>query len=538
MSSAQKCADRLREQAYETLAPQIKALEDELQDFNKLFADKILGIGYRLEALRRAELPATESILGEYLRDDMRKRDIEGDMLVNFTRGLRTKETQAEILASLLDCAANCFPRAALFAVRGDMFKGWSSRGFSDSAAEAISSDEFRRADCPWLLEAFKSGTWTEIAALPDTGSLRYMREESSGGWRIYPLYVIGRPVAVLLAGEAEGFAGRPKVLSALMDCAALRLENVALKIIKTPGKSAPAASAGAATVEAKPLFDAYSAPQPPAEPPIVVLNLNLTSPVEIPAPAEFIVDSYYEPDVSRPNPLAELKLAEPPIVVLDLNLTSPVEIPAPAEYIVDSHYEPDDSRPNPLAELKLAEPPIVVLDLNLASPVEIPTLAEFIVDSHYEPDVLLPNPLAELKLAEPPPEPSVGIQAVEATAETARPAAQTDACFATLRLMSNSETEKLDMAARRFAELLVSEIRQYNENTVAEGRKNRDLYKRLQRNMDRSREMYERRVSPTIASRVDYLHEEFVRVLADGDAEAFGEGYPGPICRGVNGTL
>ena len=388
MSSVQKCADRLQEQAHKILTPQVQALEDELQDVSRLLAARIRSIGYKLEALRHTELPAAEPVLNDFLRDDIQKRDLESEMLALFTRGLRTKETQEEILTSLLDSAVNCFPRVALFAARGGMFKGWSSRGFSDSTAGIISSDCFRQADCPLLMEVLQNGDQAESAGLPDTGSLRLMREESSGAWRLYPLHVLGRPAAILLAGEADGSGGRPRALAALMDCAALRLENVALKIIQTLTASAPA-NADAGVFAGKSLHETSS--------------------------AEYAGES---------EPVEEIPASEP-------------------------------SEPAPAA----------------------------------------------------PPQP-----------------------------VTNPEAEQLHAASRRFAELLVSEIMLYNEDAVAEGRKNRDLYGRLMGEMNRSREMYEKRVAPTVAGRVDYLHDEFVRILGDGDAGAFGDGYPGAHIREQTG--
>jgi hypothetical protein len=90
-------------------------------------------------------------------------------------------------------------------------------------------------------------------------------------------------------------------------------------------------------------------------------------------------------------------------------------------------------------------------------------------------------------------------------------------------------EEEKLHSDAKRFARLLVSEIKLYNENPVAEGRQNGDLYLRLKRDIDRSREMYEKRISPIVARKIDYFHDEIVRILGDNDLSTLGSDYPGP---------
>ena len=81
---------------------------------------------------------------------------------------------------------------------------------------------------------------------------------------------------------------------------------------------------------------------------------------------------------------------------------------------------------------------------------------------------------------------------------------------------------------ARRFARLLISEIKLYNEQKVAEGRVEHDLYDRLREYIDRSREMYDKRVKAEVASRYDYFHGELVNTLAEGDVSKLGSNYPG----------
>ena len=73
--------------------------------------------------------------------------------------------------------------------------------------------------------------------------------------------------------------------------------------------------------------------------------------------------------------------------------------------------------------------------------------------------------------------------------------------------------------SARRYARLLVSEIKLYHEPAVIDGRRDRDLATRLGGEIARARVMYEQRVPPTCASARDYFHDELVRTLADGDA-------------------
>jgi hypothetical protein len=73
--------------------------------------------------------------------------------------------------------------------------------------------------------------------------------------------------------------------------------------------------------------------------------------------------------------------------------------------------------------------------------------------------------------------------------------------------------------AARRYAKLLVSEIKLYHSAEVAAGRRDRDLGTRLGGEIARARLLYEQRV-PARARAADYFHEELVRTLAEGDEQ------------------
>lgn len=93
---------------------------------------------------------------------------------------------------------------------------------------------------------------------------------------------------------------------------------------------------------------------------------------------------------------------------------------------------------------------------------------------------------------------------------------------------VSSEEERRLHNDARRFARLLISEIKLYNEQKVAEGRYEHDLYDRLREYIDRSREMYDKRVKAEVAARYDYFHGELVNTLAEGDVSKLGSNYPG----------
>lgn len=76
---------------------------------------------------------------------------------------------------------------------------------------------------------------------------------------------------------------------------------------------------------------------------------------------------------------------------------------------------------------------------------------------------------------------------------------------------------------ARRYARLLVSEIKLYHEDSIAAGRRDRDLGSRLGGEIARARVLYEQRVPPHVRARAPYFDDEIVRTLADGDASLLG---------------
>jgi len=115
-------------------------------------------------------------------------------------------------------------------------------------------------------------------------------------------------------------------------------------------------------------------------------------------------------------------------------------------------------------------------------------------------------------------------------TAPPLRPAAFTPspppapaAAPAAARPAPAPEDQKAHEDAKRFARLVVSEIKLYNEAKVTEGRKTRDIYERLKEDIERGRQMYSDRVPAPIRDASDYFQDELVRILAGGDAAALG---------------
>jgi hypothetical protein len=87
--------------------------------------------------------------------------------------------------------------------------------------------------------------------------------------------------------------------------------------------------------------------------------------------------------------------------------------------------------------------------------------------------------------------------------------------------------TDEARDKARRFAKLLVEEIKLYNQTKVAEGRTHHDLYIRLREDIEKSRAAYQKRYGETVRD-VDYFSQELVRILADNNRSMLGPGFQG----------
>ena len=90
-----------------------------------------------------------------------------------------------------------------------------------------------------------------------------------------------------------------------------------------------------------------------------------------------------------------------------------------------------------------------------------------------------------------------------------------------------DSDTRKKHEEAMRFARLLVSEIKLYNEAKVQQGRSNNGIYNLMRDDIERSRQLYKERVPEPIRSRTNYFNDELIRIVADGDASAMGQSLP-----------
>lgn len=145
-----------------------------------------------------------------------------------------------------------------------------------------------------------------------------------------------------------------------------------------------------------------------------------------------------------------------------------------------------------------------------------------------------MPAPLAAAPVStpaspEPRPDPA---PAPAPVAVTSRAAASVVSRYAPAPNPATAELEKSDprhAAARRLARLSVSEIKLYHEDEVKAGREAKDLWKRLTADIGLATQTFEKRVDKEVRERFDYLYDEILRQLAEGDASKLGPDAPKP---------
>jgi hypothetical protein len=70
---------------------------------------------------------------------------------------------------------------------------------------------------------------------------------------------------------------------------------------------------------------------------------------------------------------------------------------------------------------------------------------------------------------------------------------------------------------AKRLARLIMGDIVLYNQDKIAEGIKNDNLFKLLEKELELGRRYYEKNVDPDVAVQVDYFNLAVVDILVKG---------------------
>jgi len=394
---------------------------------------------------------------------------------------IERQPTHADILSALLRAAVQFAERGALFVIRNEQAIGWRECEASDPTnVELIGGVSLPlTADTLLARAAHSHSAWSGARAENADDSL--LMDQLGGDPRAVaavPLVVRGKVVAVLYADSTSGETNAVNVdaLELLTRVAAMAV-NLAAAPRAVPEKQAVA--------EVSPAADSH--PQTSAIPTEAVHEDESAYTTEIePQPAEV---------VAAPSIQEVSVTAEPEFV--------PAEAPEPTVEEVPIATEPE------------------VVHQEVASPVEAISAApetENVSEAQPEPasEAVSPAPAA----------PSFPSQYASPLGSARRyGVSEPD-----LPIEVGEDERRLHNDARRFARLLVSEIKLYNEPKVKEGRDRSDIYDRLRDDIDRSRQMYDKRVAPPVAARHDYFHQELVNTLAEGDPAKLGDSYPGAV--------
>jgi hypothetical protein len=444
-------------------------------------------------------------------------------------RTLEGARSQSELLREMLPALSERVARAVVLVIRDGVATAWSGIGFADG--ELLRSWRADVAESPALALVLETTRPVRINAGGDAVIAGWLAgEQAPEEALLVPVVLRGKLMGAVYVDRLAGHPWDPESAQTLVaqvcwlidtlqyrgDAAPMLAEPVALESPAAPDTT-PATAPHAVIPPAGPPSDPGTVQdEPPVDDPSVTMKVDLP-PADEESPAEAeeaVVEAEPADETDAPTEeTAELagetfEPAEPvePQPELDQPETHEFE-PAETDFEPAAEGPQDEFEPaaeGPQDEFEPAEPEPAEIDR--AEPPEVPAGAEppAEVQPVEPPEPEEPEGADSKFLDEPPP-----VQPVQPPPDL--PAEEV------------SEDEAQREEARRFARLLVSEIKLYNEEQVERGRESRDLYNRLQEDIDRSREMFDKRISPEIRDKQDFFKDELVRILADGDPDLLG---------------
>ncbi|MDT5268902.1 MAG: hypothetical protein QOH49_1088 [Acidobacteriota bacterium] len=458
--------ERLRAQLNEALARMSERLEEPAAE-----GDAPLAVAVA-EHLRNARNLGIEAAAAESSRA---RASSDIALIKAAVDELDAQHTQAEVLNALVNRAAAFAPRVAFFVIKSERATGWRARGLEGTVGDDSVRELSLAVESDTLLgEVVRArSTW---AGEPGSHAEDHTIYQHFGGeppQRIVAVPLIAREkaVAVLYADSAG------------QDADAVNLEAIET-LVRVAGMAVELLAARRPTAEAAPARPAAAAPAPSPAPP------------EQPRHEEPKHEEARHEEAAPPQPSFEAQPTgfEPQPVAAEAQ-------PEPeSSFSVEPQAEPSFNEP--------AEPSFIT------TPEHTPSFGG-------QPEFSQPESFTATPSA---PEPEPAAQPISPLGSARRYGAM-DMDFP---VEVNEEEKRYHNEARRFARLLVSEIKLYNEQKVREGRDASDLYERLREDIDRSRQMYDKRVRPEVSSRYDYFDHELVNMLAEGDRNKLGAGYPG----------
>ena len=484
---------------------------------------------------------------------------------------ISNQTSQAAILKTLVQHAAQFTPRGAFFIVKNEHFVGWRVFGKEESADEqSVREIFFPVASSTILGESVRSLSAVESSYGNFVGDSIFLNKLEFGQPnRMFaiPLVARGRGVAVLYADYgAEGEGVNVEALETLVRFAGLTVEVLASSQTAKPSQ---AVSQPSGYVEenrqveelGEQDFETEHKPESYVQPSVSEAEIHSV-------PSESVVEETVEELAEEDyQPIAQEDSFS---TRTDVQIESPqTDFNSDYQYsdkeVQDEDFEIEQVSENePLVEEVRAEQPIEeTYSWNQSATPEVQEEVEEFESTVSETGFSTPavndyqfetNDSPTNRFEETPQFETTGsfsfdkadksfsyestngkadttFEPVETVSETvATPPVKTRFSDRNvdLPIEVGEEERRLHNDARRFARLLVSEIKLYNEQKVKEGRDSADLYERLREAIDRSREMYDKRVQPPVAAKFDYFHYELVSTLAEGEETKLGEDYPG----------
>jgi hypothetical protein len=558
--------------------------------FDEAFSSS-LSEHLRLARDEGAKIAATAMAEAEKLSEQTAAVELKYDAIRDAVNDISTKDTQSAILKSLVQHAETFAPRGAFFIIKNEHFAGWKVFGAGEQADDAIREVHFPASQDTILgkaVSSLSSVTSRGGEYANDNAFLSPLGFDQPRQMVALPLVARGRGVAVLYVdeGSSEVEINRD-ALETLVRVAGLTVELLAsMQTAHEENRTVAAADFENARHDEEPQAPAYgggfetftppAVPAAPASPETGGFSFTESMPYdatpgEAPQTSGFIEpapefgapqqDAFQSADeapfggrqqTAQESPFSDRQQTafepayEDPIVQefdqpVDTSYQEPADTSyqAPAaESAMDAPVEVDYGFATP-------EPEQETTDFSGAAAEYTPTpsaedrSSEFSFDSHRAAEpVPASSPFDRAVEEYSPagaggtsfdrtPEPVAAPPVVPAPA-VSQPAPRLSDRNVDLPIDVPEEERRLHNDARRFARLLVSEIKLYNEKKVTEGRQAHDLYDRLREAIDRSREMYDKRVQPPVAAKFDYFHYELTNSLAEGDVARLGAGYPG----------
>ncbi len=392
-------------------------------------------------------------------------------------QNIESGRSQVDVLNALLEQAVTFGSRAALMILRGETFGGWKGVGFSAHGGDDEKVKRFNAA--PGLIPEFDRLLKNEQVVIWDGANLATRLGVAAGERAILVPMVIKDKVAAAVFVDvlpADSAKFDVAALELLVFTTGLLVDTLAIRR-KIPSPSLQEegdASAGSNVFAAPPV--AAPAPRPAAPPAAPAAPPRPVAAAPAPAPAP------------KPAPAA------------------PAAPPAPSPTRTESGTVAINAQQ--LREMMAAQRPSF----------NVPGAEEFSGATAKVP-AIESKPAA----APPPAAPASPITGGDDKPSTQYIPPANIARGGVLAGGAQPEDTKKHDEARRFARLLVSEIKLYNESKVEQGRKNHDLYERLKEDIDRSRQMYDERIADDVRKVSNYFYDELVRILADGKAESLG---------------